>query len=58
MVASGSSKFGSLVTSGVTRRQSQVYFVDSKGIFTPTPYFVPGYKKVPLFYKIADMWRS
>ena len=22
------------------------------------PYFVPGYKKVPFFYKIADMRRS
>ena len=34
------------VTLGVTRRQSRVYFVDCKGIFTPPPYFVPGYKKV------------
>ena len=33
--ASGGSKLGSLVTSGVTRRHSRVYFVDCKGIFTP-----------------------
>ena len=26
--------------------------------FALPPYFVPGYKKVPFFYKIADMRRS
>ena len=31
------SKIGSPVTSGVTRRQSRVYFVDCKGILTPIP---------------------
>ena len=33
--ASGGSKLGSPVTSGVTRRQSRVYFVDFKRILTP-----------------------
>ena len=29
------------------------------GVFLPPPlYFVPGYKKVPFFYKFADMPRS
>ena len=32
---SGSSKLGSPVTSGVTRRQSRIYFVECKGILTP-----------------------
>ena len=31
-------RLGSPVTSGVTLRQSRVYFVDCKGIFTPTYY--------------------
>ena len=35
MAASGGSKLGSPVTSGVTRRQGRVYFVDCKGISTP-----------------------
>ena len=33
--ASGGSRLGSPVTSGVTRRQSHVYFVDCKGILNP-----------------------
>ena len=33
--ASGGSKLRSPVTSGVTRRQSRVYFVDCKLILTP-----------------------
>ena len=47
-------RLGSPVNSGVTRRQSCVYFVRG---FSPQ-YFVPEYKKVPIFYKIADMRRS
>ena len=52
--SSSGSRLGSPVTSGVTRRQSRGYFVDFYGIFTSgesPPYFVPGYKKVPIFYK-------
>ena len=35
VAASGGSRLGSPVTSGVTRRQSRVYFVDCNGILTP-----------------------
>ena len=50
------SRLESPVTSGVTRRQSRIYSWIVRG-FSP-PYFVPGYKKVPFFYKIAELRRS
>ena len=48
------SRLGSPVTSGVTRRQSRVNFVDCKGIFTPPPPPNTSYlgtKKYPSFTK-------
>ena len=44
------SKPGSPVTSGVTRCQSRIYFVDCKGIFTPHTSYL-GSKKYPSFTK-------
>ena len=44
------SKLGSSVTSGVTRRQSRVYFMDCKGTFTPHTSYL-GTKKYPSFTK-------
>ena len=42
------SRLGSPVTSGVTQRQSRVYFVDCKGIFAPHTSYL-GTKKYPSF---------
>ena len=45
------------VTSGSHSASEPHIFRGLLGDFLP-PYFVPGYKKIPFLYKIADMQRS